>query len=175
MPLAILGLGSNRGNRQAQLQAAAQALEPLLRPMRVSRVLESPALLPPGAPEGWNCSYLNMAVSGETDLLPQVLLAQIKAIEHELGRIPRGTWGPREIDIDILAICGNVLDSPELALPHRGLLKRDFALLPLADVAPEWRYPLPGPYFEQTAAQIAATKGFALSDRLRDTGMTIHV
>lgn len=174
MSRVILGLGSNKGDRQAYLQVAVDKLAAVMRDIRVSRVLESPALLLPDAPKEWDKPFLNMAVSGVTDLAPQPLLAHIKALEPALGRVTRGVWGPREIDIDILAYGDEVMESAELTLPHSGLLKRDFALLPLIDVAPDWRHPAGGPHCGQLAADIAAREGFCLHERLRDTGIVIH-
>jgi 2-amino-4-hydroxy-6-hydroxymethyldihydropteridine diphosphokinase len=172
--MVILGLGSNVGDRLQHLRSAVQSLSALLQDIRCSRILESPAMLPQGAPEAWNTPYLNMAVSGVTALSPQNLFKEIKSIEKNIGRVSRGAWGPREIDIDILAMQDKVLQEADLVIPHRGLLKRDFALLPLIDVAPDWHYPVTGPYSGWLAADIAANKGFALSKDLRDTGLKIH-
>jgi len=172
--MVILGLGSNIGDREAYLAKAVKKLSVLLTDMRYSRVLESAALLPPDAPPEFNRPYLNMAVAGETDFAPQALLTEIKNIERELGRVERCNWGPREIDIDILAMDDTVLDAPPLFIPHRQLLNRDFVLLPLADVAPDWNYPLQGKYFGETAMEIIAAKKYALGTNLRDTGTIIH-
>ncbi len=170
----ILGLGSNVGDRQAHLGAAVRGLAAFLQDVRCSLILESPALLPPGAPPEWNMPYLNMAVGGSAELSPQALFAAVKAIEREIGRLPRGAWGPREIDIDILAMGDMVMESSELAIPHRGLLKRDFALLPLINIAPDWCYPAAGKYHSWLGADIAADKCFTLNERLRDTGLRIY-
>jgi 2-amino-4-hydroxy-6-hydroxymethyldihydropteridine diphosphokinase len=170
----ILGLGSNVGDRAGFLRAAVGRLGAILGDMRVSRVLESPALLPENAPADWNTPYLNMAVSGTSTLSAPQLLDEVKKIERDLGRIPRGFWAPREIDIDILSICGQCCTSPELTLPHAKILSRDFVLLPIVDVAPDWRYPLAGEFSGKTASEIAAAKGFALGNHLRDTGLVIH-
>lgn len=110
-----------------------------------STVYESAAMLHPGSPEEWNLPFLNMVVVGETLLSPPALLSEIKRIEHKLGRMPRGHWAPREIDIDILAYGDEVLQTPAMVLPHMGLLERSFTLLPLAELWPDWRYPVPGP------------------------------
>jgi 2-amino-4-hydroxy-6-hydroxymethyldihydropteridine diphosphokinase/dihydropteroate synthase len=79
-----------------------------------------------------------MAVKLETALSPEQLLITIKSIEEKIGRKKRGVWAPREVDIDILAFEGVTLTSDSLNLPHHGLLGRDFALLPFADIAPDW-------------------------------------
>jgi len=171
--MVILGLGSNVGDRLAHLNAAVRSLGGLFQDIRCSRILESPALLPPGAPPEWNSPYFNMAISGLTDLSPQALFDAIKTIERDIGRQPRGLWGPREIDIDILAMDDKIIENSELAIPHRALLKRDFALLPLIDVAPDWRYPAPGKFHGWLVADIAADKGFSLGKDLKDTGLKI--
>jgi 2-amino-4-hydroxy-6-hydroxymethyldihydropteridine diphosphokinase / dihydropteroate synthase len=171
--MVILGLGSNTGDRLAHLSAAVRELSGLLSDMRLSRVLEAEALLKPGAPESWNQPFLNMAVAGNTALSPQALFMQVKEIEQRIGRVARGVWAPREIDIDILAMDGLVLETPDLTIPHRELLNRDFALLPLTELAPDWHYPI-GPCQGKRAADIAREKDFALSACLKDTGMTIR-
>jgi 2-amino-4-hydroxy-6-hydroxymethyldihydropteridine diphosphokinase len=172
--MVILGLGSNIGEREAYLAAAVKKLSAVLADTRCSRVLESVALLPPDAPPEFNRPYLNMAVAGDTNLAPQTLLAAIKTIERELGRVERCNWGPREIDIDILAMDDTIINAPPLIIPHRELLNRDFVLLPLADVAPDWHYPLQSEYFGKTAAEIIAAKNYKLGKNLRDTGIIIH-
>ena len=151
----ILGLGSNWGDKQEYLQKAVDELALILSHLNISSTYEMPALLPEGAPAEWNIPFLNRAVSGETKLNPQDLLKEIKKIEQQLGRIDRGHWGPREIDIDILAYDDEVIDEPDLKIPHRGLLERDFALLPLVELAPDWVYPVVGPYFGKTAHDLA--------------------
>jgi 2-amino-4-hydroxy-6-hydroxymethyldihydropteridine diphosphokinase len=140
----ILGLGSNLGDREQHLRRAVTAITKLLENVTCSTVYESHALLPNDAPSTWDMAFLNIAVCGETDIEPRALLEQVKEIEHKLGRTPRGRWGPREIDIDILAYGSHVMAEPTLIIPHRELLTRDFALIPLADVAPDWIHPLPG-------------------------------
>jgi 2-amino-4-hydroxy-6-hydroxymethyldihydropteridine diphosphokinase/dihydropteroate synthase len=167
----ILGLGSNIGDRRAFLADAVRRLSLLLSGIRLSRMYESKALLPGDAPAQWDMSFYNMALCGETSLSPEALLVEIKTIERDMGRQVRGFWGPREIDIDILAAGGVVLDTPELNLPHHELLNRDFALLPLAEIAPEWVYPAPGGYKGWRAADILAAKGYKTGENLKDIGM----
>lgn len=117
-----------------------------------SPVYESPALLPENAPAGWDMPYYNMAVAGQSALAPEELLKAVKQVEQKLGRQDRGRWGPREIDIDILAFGDTRMNTEALTLPHPGLLQRDFALVPFADVAPGWVHPASG----MTAAELAA-------------------
>ena len=150
--MVILGLGSNQGDRLRHLKDAARELAALLEELRCSSVYESTALLPEGAPADWNMPFLNMAVRGSTELAPSALLGALKDIERRLGRKARGHWGPREIDIDILAYAERIIVEPGLAIPHKELLQRDFALVPLAELAPSWVHPVAG----RPAGELAA-------------------
>jgi 2-amino-4-hydroxy-6-hydroxymethyldihydropteridine diphosphokinase len=83
--------------------------------------------------------FVNRCIAVDTQLTPTALLARVQAIEHALGRTraqePR--WGPRPIDIDILAYDDVTLDGADLTLPHPRLFERAFVLVPLAEIAPE--------------------------------------
>ena len=160
--MVILGLGSNMGDRAGNLQAAVRALSGMVSGLQASAMYSVPAMLPPDAPRQWDIPFLNMAVCGRTALSPQALLKQVKALEQTLGRISRGHWGPREIDIDIVAMDDIIIDTPGLRIPHCGLLERDFVLVPLAEICPDWRYPVAGEFYGRRAADICAQKGFVL-------------
>ena len=116
-----------------------------------------------------------MALIGKTDAPAHVLLAHIKEWEAELGRQPRGKWGPREIDIDILAMDDAVMSNDSIRIPHAELFNRDFALLPFCELAPHWRNPVEGAYYGWKAADIARDKGFYFGDRLQRTEYRLHV
>jgi 2-amino-4-hydroxy-6-hydroxymethyldihydropteridine diphosphokinase len=171
--MVIFGLGSNLGDRLAQFKIAISHLAELAQELKFSRVFESPALLMDGSPQEWNRPFYNMAVAGSTALEPLALLAEVKRIEKVMGRIDRGRWAPREIDIDILAMGEGVVDEAELCIPHPALLARDFALIPLADVAAHWHYPVAGPYFQFLPGAIIEDKGYGLGENLRDTGLSV--
>ena len=151
----VLGLGSNQGDREQQLRRAVEALKTILINVRCSAVYESAPLLPKDAPAEWNIVYLNMAIAGEVQLAPDILLQKIKNLEQSLGRISRGHWGPREIDIDILACGDSVIDEEDLMVPHKELLGRDFALIPFAEIHPTWKYPMQGKYKGKTASELS--------------------
>ncbi len=151
----VLGLGSNRGDRLASLRKAVSALGNIVTDIACSSIYESTALLPPGAPAEWDTAFLNMALRCRTSLTPEELLSGVKSIETALGRSKTGYWGPREIDIDILAYGDTVMHEPNLIIPHQHLLARNFALVPFADVAADWPYPVPGDFFGMTASQLA--------------------
>jgi 2-amino-4-hydroxy-6-hydroxymethyldihydropteridine diphosphokinase/dihydropteroate synthase len=139
----VIGLGSNIGDREKVLLRALSILrERVFRnTLRVSEFFQSEALLLPEAPAAWQIPFLNLAVRGETDLPPQKLLEVLKEIESELGRQPRGRWGPREIDLDILVYGEEHFQNADLTIPHPALLDRPFALWPLAALWPTWRSP----------------------------------
>ena len=159
--MVILGLGSNVGDRLQHLRDALQHIKkiPHLSVMQVSPVYISDALLPENAPASWDAPYLNLAIRCETTLKPHDLLQHTKAIEAIVGRVPGAVWGPRPLDIDILAWDDLVQHDEKLHIPHEHLLDRPFALWPLADVAPLWMYPLANPFQGQTVAAIAARWG----------------
>ncbi len=168
----MLGLGSNWGDRAAHLRRAVRSLRLLrlegeTRVQSVSRLYESDALLPENAPHSWSRPYLNLCLSVETTVEPPVLLAQMKELEQRLGRRDRGSWAPREIDIDLLTWESLRLRSEALTLPHPGLVHRPFVLLPLREVAPDWVHPEMG----RTAADLAiehADSGGRMSRSPRD-------
>ena len=86
--------------------------------------------------------FLNGVARIETSLKPKDLLERLQLIEEELGRPrERVQWGPRVIDLDLLDYDGLTLNLPGLELPHPRLRKRPFVLIPLAEIAPEWRHP----------------------------------
>lgn len=136
-----LGLGSNRGDRLANLQAASAALAPAVRVLRHSAVYET---------EPWGymeqARFLNMALEAETELAPAALLQHIKQVEQQVGRVASFRYGPREIDIDILLYADLQLElgaaEDILQIPHPRLAERAFVLVPLAELAPE--LPVPG-------------------------------
>jgi len=155
--MVILGIGTNLGDRLMHLRHALQAIKkiPHLSVQQVSPVYLSDALLPENAPSSWNMPYLNFAIRCETTLNPYELLSLLKNTEQQLGRSPEKVWGPRIIDIDLLAWDDLIQYDSQLHIPHEHLHERPFALWPLADIAPHWVYPLPGPLQGKTAIELA--------------------
>lgn len=134
-----LGLGSNLGDRRANLAAAVAALQGVVQVDVVSDVVETPPFGHADQPD-----FLNLALRGRTALAPGALLAQLKRLEAELGRVPTFRMGPRSIDIDILMHDDVVLEEPALVLPHPGIPQRPFVLVPLLQLDPELRNPVDG-------------------------------
>lgn len=141
-PVAI-GIGSNVGDRLSHIRKAIFQISErgIISNVKISGVYETPALLPETAPEEWNTSFYNCAISGNTDLKPEVLLNELKEVEKSLGRIDRGRWGPREIDLDIICWGNLVYSSEKLTIPHPELHKRLFVIAPLAELLPDWAHP----------------------------------
>jgi 2-amino-4-hydroxy-6-hydroxymethyldihydropteridine diphosphokinase len=135
--IAYIALGTNLGDRSANLRAALEELPPDVRVLAESHVYETP-------PWGYTDqpAFLNMAVRTETDLEPEALLGYLKQLEARLGREPSFRNGPRRIDLDILFYDDLVLDEPGLSIPHPRLHERAFVLVPLADLAPDFRHPV---------------------------------
>lgn len=136
MQQVYLGLGSNLGDRLANLEAAIAGLPPQVLVTAVSRVYETKAWGIEDQPD-----FLNMALGGETALEPTDLLHYVKQLEVALGRTPGERWGPRVIDIDILFYDDLLLDLPALTIPHPGAGERATVLVPLADIAPGLVHP----------------------------------
>lgn len=135
-----IGIGSNVGDREANLYAAVDALRriDLVAVRRCSAIYESAPMGPPQP------HFLNAVVEIVCALPPLRLLSLLKQLEKELGRQRRKKWGPREIDLDILFWDGQVVAEATLQVPHLELHKRRFALEPLCELAPELRHPVTG-------------------------------
>ncbi|MCT9091312.1 2-amino-4-hydroxy-6-hydroxymethyldihydropteridine diphosphokinase [Streptomyces sp. ASQP_92] len=133
---AVIALGSNLGNRLETLQGAIDALEdtPGLRVKAVSPVYETE---PWGVDPGSQPSYFNAVVVVKTTLPPASLLERGHAIEEAFARVRDERWGPRTIDVDIVAYADVVSDDPVLTLPHPRAHQRAFVLAPWFDVDPE--------------------------------------
>lgn len=135
-----LGLGSNIGERAEYLR---QAIDYLLAVegvdadfLQQSSIIETPAMLPENAPKEWNIPFLNQVVVMQVDAVdnPEYWLQEAKRIEQEIGRVQRGHWSPREIDIDIIAIEGRNWISSILQLPHPQAHHRHFVVQPLCEI-----------------------------------------
>jgi len=155
----VLGLGTNLGDRLASLRAAVARLRGLRRSLRidaVSPIYESEAMVPDGSPADWSRPYLNLAVLAAWAGTAEALLRALKGIEADLGRAPRERWAPRVIDLDLLAFDRLAIADGSLTVPQAGLAQRPFALLPFADVAPGWRFPVATSLAGRTVAELAA-------------------
>ena len=139
-PSVFVALGSNVGDREANLLAARRGLE--ARGFRITAMsslyLTEPVDAPP---QEW---FLNAVAGGETALSPEALLQACLETEREMGRVRDVPRGPRTIDLDLLLYANEVRDAPGLVLPHPRMYERRFVLVPLAEIAPAARHPILG-------------------------------
>ncbi len=145
-----LGLGSNIGDKPANIAAALAHLEArgAITVCAISSIYRT-------APWGYleQEDFANACALAMTKLEPAALLAEVKAVEAEMGRTDAIRWGPRLIDIDILFYDNEAFDRPDLVLPHKDLFNRAFVLVPLAEIAPGLR--LGGRSVKEAAAEAA--------------------
>lgn len=134
---AYLGLGSNVGDRAGNLDTAVSTLKQHLDIVRVSSVYETE---PVGFDE--QSPFLNLVCHATTVMSPRQLLRLTQSIEAQVGRLPTFRNGPRVIDIDILLFDSLCLRSARLVIPHPELPNRLFALVPLAEIAPDFVHPV---------------------------------
>jgi 2-amino-4-hydroxy-6-hydroxymethyldihydropteridine diphosphokinase len=132
MTRAMLGLGSNLGDRAGHLRRAVAALRARDRVLGVSPVYATAPLGGPAQGE-----YLNLVVELDTARSPRELLALCLELEDEAGRVRTQRWGPRTLDVDVLWIEGVSVAEADLEVPHPRMRERRFVLAPLADLAPD--------------------------------------
>jgi 2-amino-4-hydroxy-6-hydroxymethyldihydropteridine diphosphokinase len=141
----LLSIGSNLGDRRANLENALQLLGNLGQVSAVSSFYETEPVELTAQP--W---FLNCAVKLETNRMPKQLMKSILDIEREMGRQRKQKKGPRNIDIDILFFGNSVVEAQGLTIPHPALHQRRFVLEPLVEIAPEFRHPV----FKRTVREL---------------------
>lgn len=154
MSVVYLNIGSNKGDRQAHIERAVALIEQLCGSVaRRAPLYES-------EPWGYDSvlPFLNLGIAIECSMEPLDLLHSLQSIEQEVSPTPHrdmaGNYIDREIDIDIIAIDEMVIDSAELTLPHCNMHLREFVLVPLQFLAPEWRHPILGLTASQMLSQL---------------------
>lgn len=142
--IVYLGLGTNLGDRSANLSAAVGSISAIAKLMDSSSIYRT-------APWGFTeqPDFYNQVLKVQTELSPTDLLAQCKSIEETIGRTPTFRYGPRLIDIDILLYGEILLDTPSLTIPHPRLVERAFMLIPLLEISAEIIHPVSGMPFSQ--------------------------
>lgn len=143
----FLGIGTNLGDRERNLQEARAALSDRLEILKESSIYQT-------APWGYldQPAFLNQVIEAQTDLSPLNLLDFLKQTEKRLGRRANFHYGPRLIDLDILFYGNRIIQTPCLQVPHPRLTERAFVLVPLAEIAPEFVHP----QNKQTVIQLLA-------------------
>jgi 2-amino-4-hydroxy-6-hydroxymethyldihydropteridine diphosphokinase len=132
MTRAFLGLGTNLGDREAELRRAVELLRAGGDLVAVSDLYETEPV--GGPPQGL---FLNLVVELDTTDSPERLLERCQALEAAAARVRTERWGPRTLDADLLWVEGEARDSPELLLPHPRMWERRFVLAPLRELAPD--------------------------------------
>ena len=129
-----LGLGSNIGDRRANLAEAVQRLAqiPAIEIVKTSSIYETAPVGPQDQPD-----FFNQVVQAEVSCSGRRLLELVEGIEQDMGRVRTRRWGERIIDIDILLYGDETIDEPDLQIPHPQMLVRQFVLVPLAEIAPD--------------------------------------
>jgi 2-amino-4-hydroxy-6-hydroxymethyldihydropteridine diphosphokinase len=146
---AVIALGSNLGDRAAQIRAAAEQLSELGGTvlLGLSPLYQSAAVKPDGvdldAPE-----YLNAVALIKTDLPPEALLMELAGIEEDFGRVRTERWGDRTLDLDIIWMEDTQMTTVNLTIPHPRAHERSFVLIPWLDIQPEASLPDHGPLAE---------------------------
>ena len=150
----FLGLGSNVGDKEQNLEKAIEKLGEKISDIQVSKFYET---------EPWGYTqqdrFLNAAIRGRTILAPSGLLKFVKTVEGRVGRVARFKWGPREIDIDILFYDDLVYEDKFITIPHPFLHERKFVLEPLMDLDPNFVHPI----FKKTVRQLYEKLSFTAS------------
>jgi 2-amino-4-hydroxy-6-hydroxymethyldihydropteridine diphosphokinase len=146
--IVYLSLGSNVGDREANLNAAIAHLSALGEVLAVSSFYETEPVEFTAQP--W---FLNCCVKLDTEKMPRQLLAGILDLEQEMGRRRNEKKGPRNIDVDILLFGSSIIETKGLTIPHPALHERRFVLEPLAEIAPEVRHPA----FKRTIRELRDT------------------
>ncbi len=138
MNKAILLIGGNLGDRTGHLQQAVEQIDKQIGKVeKISALYETAAWGHVAQPD-----YLNQALLVSTDMDARTLLETVLAIEHNIGRIRRQKWGARVIDIDIIFYNDAVINQPDLKVPHPQMQFRQFVLVPLREILPDWQHPV---------------------------------
>src|SRR5881275_833815 len=143
--LVYLSLGSNLGDRGANLQTAIAKLGEIGNVVGVSSFYQTEPVELTAQP--W---FLNCAVKFETERMPRQLISAILNLEQSMGRQRKQKKGPRTIDIDVLLFGSSIIEIPSLTVPHPRLHERRFVLEPLAEIAPDARHPV----FKRTVREL---------------------
>lgn len=144
---AVIALGSNMGDRGSYIQNAVKQLENsgFVKDVKVSELIET-------KPYGYTeqADFLNGALFCRTYLSPENLLEFLHSIENNAGRVRKIRWGERTLDLDIIFYDNEIIDTPDLTIPHIDMSNRFFVLKPLNEIVPYYRHPV----FNMTVAQL---------------------
>lgn len=134
---AFISLGTNIGNREQNLKTALEELSKFVNVIKKSKIYETEPMDYKDQP-----LFLNMVIEIKTELSAHELITKLQKIENKMGRIKKMKKGPRIIDLDILYYNNEIINEPNLKIPHPRAYKRDFVLTPLKELAPNLIDPL---------------------------------
>lgn len=137
--IAFIGIGSNEGNKIENIKSAITLINDLA-DCTIEKVSSLYETLPFG--DVIQDNFFNAVIKISTSSNLQELFSDLKIIEQKLGRIFREKWGPREIDLDILLFNDLIFSDEIITLPHKGIIYRDFVLVPLIEIEPELIHPV---------------------------------
>jgi len=159
---AIIGFGGNMGDVLTGFLSARKYFDCTkgLRILDSSDVYRSPPMGPPDQPD-----YLNAIVLLEVEIGAEILLQSLQSIENQHGRVRTGKhWGPRTLDLDLIAYNDTAMQTKRLTLPHPHMHERMFVLQPLCDIRPDWRHPI----LKQTARELLESLAATGVPRLKE-------
>jgi len=138
MHRAFIAIGTNLGDRKRNIELAIKKMET----NQIAIIKKSPAYST--MPYGYKNQpmFLNCVVETQTDLSAEELLHAVQKIEKEMGRTKKIRWSPRVIDLDIIFFDSDIINKPDLQIPHPDMQNRDFVLKPLTDIAPDFVHPV---------------------------------
>jgi 2-amino-4-hydroxy-6-hydroxymethyldihydropteridine diphosphokinase len=148
-----LGLGSNLGNRERNLDKALELLSQRMKVEKISSIYDTEPLDNVNQPR-----FLNIVCRVHTRLAPEGLLSLAKGIESKMGRQSK-SGQPRPIDIDILLYGDRIVDTPDLVIPHPRMAERAFVLVPLAEIAPDLVHPVTGQKMKEMRKAVKEVQG----------------
>lgn len=154
-----LGIGSNLGNRGENIRRSLCELSKIGRIVTVSGIYRTDPYGVTDQPE-----FLNLTLSFQTQLSPLNLLDAVKEIEKKMGRVERGRWRERIIDIDILFYHDEIFCNDELTLPHPDLQNRVFVLRPICDIAPNFVHPVSKKSMRELLNELCETDSSDIAD-----------
>ncbi len=138
MHRAFIAIGTNLGDRKRNIELAVKKMEAT----QIAVIKKSPIYST--MPYGYKNQpiFLNCVVETQTDMSVEELLHTLQKIEKEMGRTKKIRWGPRIIDLDIIFFDNNIINKPDLQIPHPDMQNRDFVLKPLKDIAGDFMHPV---------------------------------
>lgn len=155
MPQVCIAFGSNVGDRESYIRSAIELIKQssIISDIKISKMLNTKALLKKGSPKSWDMDFINCVLIGETEFGPHALLQELFKVERFIGGA-KMSWAPRKLDIDMLLYGNLSVATPTLILPHQELLNRKFLIDLIVDIDPSIKYTGDGFFYGKTFSVI---------------------